>query len=141
MKKSEIEELGLTENKDVDKLFKERQDERVKLIKESITDIQEMIKDRKELHDEMIDNLSKIDLFIDNTMPKLDALQSGTNPAKSDLLKELMKKKIEIDELKLAEKLNFWRDKALLKKELREHMKEYREMESKTSMLDTLLEM
>ena len=49
--------------------------------------------------------------------------------------------KIPLDELKVNEKQNYWRDVAALKKELREHMKEFRDMESKTSMLDSMLEM
>ena len=81
-------------DKNVEKLFKERQDERVELIKEGISDINDMIKERGILHKELLKSLDKLDLFIDNTMPKMDALVSSTNAAKSDILKELLKKKI-----------------------------------------------
>ena len=125
-------ELGM-EEKDVEKLFKEREDERVELLKESVQDIQTMIQEREKLHKEMLNSLDKIDISINNSMPKIEG-------ESSDLMKELIKKKIEIAELKVQEELNFWRDHALLKKELREHMKEFRDMESKTSLVDSILE-
>jgi len=119
--------------KDVEKLFKERQDDRVGLLKESISDIENMLVTREKLNKEMLDSLDKVDMFINNSMPK-----SGEDT--HDLMKEMLKKKIEVEELKIEEKLNFWRDQALLKKELREHMKEFRDMESKTSMIDHIME-
>jgi hypothetical protein len=149
MKKETIEEsLGLspkadykTQGKDVEKVFKDRQDDRVELLEESISDIKQMIVDRGALHKDIIKSLENIDMFINNTMPKTNEIMFGTmNDSRQKLIQELLKKKIELDELKASEKLNFWRDVALLKKELREHMKEYRDMQSKTSMIDNLLE-
>ena len=143
-----IDELGLdfkpdysSKNQDVEKLFKAREDERVDLLKESIVDIKRMISEREFLHKEMMENLDKLNMFIDNSMPKGSFSSDEAIKARHDLVKELLKKKIEIEEIKVEEKLNFWRDVAELKKELREHMKEYRDMESKTSMMDNLLEM
>ncbi len=127
-------------NKDIEKLFKEREEERVDLLKEAIADINNMIKDRESLHKSMLKSLDKLTLFIDNNTPKLSASSASTMQVQGDLIKEMMKKKIEIEELKMQEELNFWRDVASLKKELREHMKEFREMQSKTTMLDTMLE-
>ena len=137
-------ELGLElntdykSNKDIEKLFKERQDDQIQLLKEGISDIQNMIKERESLSKELLKNLEKVILFIDNNTPKLAELQR-IDP-RGDLIKEMLKKKVEIEELKLAESLNVWRDIAMLKKELREHMKEYRDLQSKTSMLDNMLE-
>ena len=128
-------------NTDVEKLFKNRQDDRVGLIKEGITDIHNMISERGKLHKQLLDSLVEIELFVDNKMPKFESISTNTLPQKSDIIKELLKKKIEIQELRLQENLNVWRDIALLKKELRDHMKEFRDMESKTSMLDNILEM
>ena len=45
----------------------------------------------------------------------------------------------DFDELKTQEKLNNFRDIALLKRELREREKEYRERESRADVLDELL--
>jgi transcription antitermination factor NusA-like protein len=99
-----------------------------------------MITHRGDLHKEILKSFDSIDLFINNTMPKNDGSAGNLSESKQELIKELLKKKIELDEMRSTEKLNFWRDVALLKKELREHMKEFRDMQSKTSMLDNLLD-
>jgi len=127
--------------KKVEDLFKNRQDDKIGLIKESIEEIQSMIKNREGLHKEMLGNLDKISLFIDNSMPKPTNITQDNMAAHHELIKELLKKKIEVEELRIEEKLNVWRDCALLKKELREHMKEFRDIESKTNMLDNLINM
>ena len=124
---------------DVEKLFKDRQDDRVKLLQESILDIKEMIQGRQDLHSDIMKSIEKVELFINNNMPSLGSISHEVLVAQKDLIKELLKKKIEMDELKVQENLNVWRDIALLKKELREHMKEYRDMESKSSMIDNIL--
>ena len=148
MKKDKIlEDLGLeadidykSKDKDVEKFFKERDDDRVKLIEESITDIKEMMVNREVVHKEMLTNLTEVETFINNNMPDLGGASTEAIKVRQELYRELLKKKIDIQELKIEEKLNFWRDQALLKKELREHMKEFRDMQSKTSMIDQILE-
>ena len=52
---------------------------------------------------------------------------------------ELRKKKIEISELQLNEKVNCWRDIALLKKEMRESERELNEKKSRSDMLGKIL--
>jgi len=52
---------------------------------------------------------------------------------------ELRKKQIEISELQLNEKVNCWKDIALLKKEMRESEKELNEKESRAKMLGKIL--
>jgi len=128
-------------DKNVEELFKNRQQDMVGLIEESIQDIQQMIISRGELHDQMLKNLDKIETFINNAMPAQGGASVEEIKANQDLMRELLKKKIELAELKSDEELNFWRDQALLKKELREHMKEFRDIKSKTSMLDNLIDM
>ena len=145
-KEINLEDLGLeakhdykSKDLDVEKIFKDREDERVKLLEESVIDIKEMIVGREELHKDIMFNFTKMEAFINNSMPDPGAASSEAIKIRQDLIKDLLKKKIELDELRAEEKLNFWRDVALLKKELREHLKEFRDMESKTSMIDTLL--
>ncbi len=53
---------------------------------------------------------------------------------------ELRKKKMDISELQLNEKVNCWRDIALLKKELRDRQKELNERESRAEMMKDILE-
>lgn len=52
---------------------------------------------------------------------------------------ELRKKQIDISELQLNEKVNCWRDIALLKKEFRENIKELNEKKSRADMLEKIL--
>ena len=52
---------------------------------------------------------------------------------------ELRKKQIEISELQLNEKVNCWKDIALLKKEFRENLRELSEKKSRSDMLDKIL--
>ena len=52
---------------------------------------------------------------------------------------ELRKKQIDISELQLNEKVNAWTDIALLKKEMRESIKELNEKESRAEMLGRIL--
>ncbi|MBS3087406.1 hypothetical protein J4226_02315 [Candidatus Pacearchaeota archaeon] len=52
---------------------------------------------------------------------------------------ELRKKQIDISELQLNEKVNCWRDIALLKKEFRENVKELNEKKSRSDMLGRIL--
>jgi hypothetical protein len=138
-----LEDLGFkvktsdykSKNRDVEEIFKNREDERVKLLEESTLDIKEMIEGREKLHKEMMFSFTKIEAFINNIMP-----EPGTSSSEGiNIRQELIKKRIELDQLRIEEQLNFWRDTALLKKELREHMKEFRDMQSKTSMIDTIL--
>jgi len=149
LKKSTIEEeLGLKpkidykSGEDVEKVFKARQKDVIGLIEEGIDDINQMINNRETLHKDLLKSLDKIETFINNNMPNTT---TGTTDdevrAKQELIKELLKKKIELAELKVHEELELWKDRALLKKELREHMKEFRDTESKTSMIDNMLEM
>ncbi len=52
---------------------------------------------------------------------------------------ELRKKQIDISELQLNEKVNCWRDIALLKKEFRENIKELNEKKNRADMLGKIL--
>ena len=147
-KTGSLDELGLemksdykTKDKDVERLFKDREVDKVALLKEGVYDIQQMISERGILHKEILENLMRIDTFINNSMPDTGGASTEAIKVRQDLIRELLKKKIEIDELKVNEKQNYWRDVAALKKELREHMKEFRDMESKSSMLDSMMEM
>ena len=53
---------------------------------------------------------------------------------------KLKTKQIELDEKKIQEKLNCWKDIAALKQELREHLREFKEKESRMEMLDELMD-
>lgn len=117
-----------------DDLIKNLQGRKLGSIKEVIEDIEELIKIRNELHIEMSKDLEKIKSSLSNTL-----LQYGSNPELSREILDLKKKMIEIDELVINEKLNNFRDIALLKQELRERVKEAKERESRMEVLDNIL--
>jgi vacuolar-type H+-ATPase subunit I/STV1 len=126
-------------------IFKNISAEKLEPIKESIEEIELMIKHRASVHKEINEHVGKVQIDIDNTlleMPKLNSTATLGSNLGGELVKaisELKKKKLELEELKIAEKLNFWRDVADLKKELREYVREFKEKESKSDLLDSLL--
>jgi hypothetical protein len=131
----------ITATPDATELFKNLSEDKLASVKELIADIEVMIANRNELNKEILKQLDKVNLELDNTITKFQGTASAANSGEiMKVLGELRKKKVELEELKLQEKLNFWRDVAQLKKELREHIKELREKESKSSLIDTLLE-
>ena len=104
-----------------------------------------MIKQRASVHKEINEHVGKVQIDIDNTlleMPKLNSTATLNSNLGGELVKaisELKKKKFELEEIKISEKLNLWRDVAALKKELREYVREFKEKESKSDLLDSLL--
>ena len=131
----------ITRSPDATELFKNLSEDKLSSVKELITDIELMIAGRQELNKEILNHLEKVNLELDNTITQFQNAASAANSGELvKVLGELRKKKIELEEIKLQEKLNFWRDVATLKKEMREHVKELREKESKSSLIDTLLE-
>ena len=75
-------------DKNVEELFKNRQQDMVGLIEESIQDIQQMIISRGELHDQMLKNLDKIETFINNAMPGHNGASVEEIKANQDLIIE-----------------------------------------------------
>ena len=134
----------ITENLDATILFKNLSTDKIESVKEMVRDIEVMMANRKELNKEIIAHLDKVNLSLDNSILDLRSAMNNTNITNSGevikALSELRKEKVQLEELKSAEKLNFWRDIAMLKKELREHVKELREKESKSDLIDNLLE-
>lgn len=102
-------------------------------IKESIEEIKHQVNDREILRQ--------------NVLKRLDSLVSAINnlitqrKSEIDVLTELqlIKETREVEKLKLEEELNSWRDKARLKEEFREHLKELRELELKSEELDRIM--
>ncbi|MDD5253799.1 MAG: hypothetical protein PHG05_01695 [Candidatus Nanoarchaeia archaeon] len=105
-------------------------------LKEGQKEIFELVEERKRLTKEIANDIDKIVSQI-NTM---SISVSSTDPTATAEKLNLLKKKAELEELKAKEKLECWRDIAMLKKELREWNRELREKESESSMLDKILE-
>jgi len=123
---------GLNTN-EVESILKGLTDSKSDSLKQVIVDIQELIILREQLHEEMFNDVEKIKTFINNTAISIN---QETHP---ELAFELKKNQIDIDKVKIEEKLNKWRDIAALKKELRERVKEITEKEQRENMLNDIL--
>lgn len=114
--------------------------EKINSLKESIIEIRKLIEERKILSENFIEEGNEIKLEIGNYI--LENENSVRNINEKDFLMEknsLRNKKIEISELQLNEKINCWKDIALLKKELRIYEKELSEKESRLKELNELM--
>lgn len=136
---------SIEENKnEIDNVLKDLQDGKIDSLKEAIEDIQELIIQRKELSDLFSRKVKKIEIDISNFISEA---QSRIGVTDSMALKQfvsdivaLKAKGVEIGALDLKEQIDCWRDIALLKKELRDRIKEYKEKESRINILDEILE-
>lgn len=136
-------------NKDIasfeaSEIFQNISKEKLEPIKEVIEEIEFLILNRTEVHKEMNNHIDKMQLQIDNMLLGLPQIKTtDNNPTLGgELVKamaEFRKKKMELEELRLKERLDYWRDVALLKRELREYAREFKEKESKSDLLDSLL--
>ena len=110
--------------------------EKLESLKEIIEELKFMIKQREELSIQINEETEKIKTEITNFLLSTTATDSDGFRERSGL----RHKQIEISELQLNEKVNCWRDIAVLKKELRERQKELSEKQGRIGMLDKLLE-
>lgn len=109
--------------------------EKINSLQDSIQEIEDLIAEREAL--------SRIISFEANNI-KMDITNFLTNNAAFDAdgFRErngLRQKQIEISEVELNEKVNCWRDVALLKKELRERQKELSEKQERMEFIDQII--
>lgn len=102
-------------------------------LKDSVEDINKLISERENLTKDIFKDIDKIKTDINNFI-----LQLGDPSNKEEQLK-LRQKQVEIELLKIQEKVNSFRDIATLKKELRERNMEITEKESRSDILDQIL--
>ncbi len=108
-------------------------------LKEIVVEIEKLIKERCSLSENFVNEGEKMKRDIKNFL--LENAPKGEDD--SEFVRErtdLRKKQIEISELQLNEKVNCWRDIALLKKELRDQTKELNEKSSRAEMLKGILD-
>ncbi len=119
--------------------------EKINSLKNSINEIQKLIEEREMLSENFLSEGDEIKLEINNFLiendktPK-DLTQAGLS--QKDFLLEknsLRNKKIEISELQLNEKINCWKDVALLKKEMRQNERELTEKQSRLEEINDLM--
>ncbi len=116
---------------DVESLFKAFQDDKISALKEIVDDIRDLIAERQQLHKELFLDFEKAKLAIGNQL----ADPSLTDEDRTKLRISL----IDVDHNRTEEKLNAFRDISDLRKELREHLKEYREKANRLDLLERLV--
>lgn len=121
-----------TQNSNIEKVFREMRDSQNLSLQQEINDIDELINKRDVLHKEIFNDLDEVKTILRN-----QEIDAGVEPSR---LADIRRKSVDLEELKIQEKLNHWRDIADLKKELRERMKEFRDSQNKTNLLDSLIE-
>jgi RNA processing factor Prp31 len=122
-----------------DEIFRDLQGDKIGSLKKAIEDLQELIKLRERLNKEIFDDITQMKLDVTNFLNSVPS--GGTfNPAIVSEQLKLWQKQVEIDQIRVREKLDCWRDIAELRKELRERIQEYNERESRVSVLDKIFE-
>ncbi len=121
-------------SKDIDSVGKSKTDS----LEINIKELESMIKERNTLSQNFIkegENMkSNIKAFLIENAPEGEGDSEFARERS-----ELRKKQIDISELQLNEKVNCWRDIALLKREFRENVKELNEKKSRSDMLGRIL--
>ncbi len=120
------------DKKEIDDFITSLNTDKLENIKQVIIEINDMIEERKRLSATLINSyeglLSRINSIINRTPPE--------NLREEIILHD---KAINVEEAKIKEHLDCWRDVALLKKELREVLREFREQESMQNTYSGLL--
>ena len=115
--------------------------EKIVSLNKSIGEIKQLISEREKLSSDVFQEGEKIKTEITNFL--LENEGKITDAESRDLIKEkndLRHKKIEISEFQLNEKINCWKDVALLKKELRQDERELNEKQERLKVMAELLE-
>jgi len=108
-------------------------------LKETVVEIEKLIKERVSLSENFINEGEKMKRDIKNFL--LENTPRGEDD--SEFTRErsdLRKKQIEISELQLNERVGCWRDIALLKKELRDQTKELSEKINRAEIFERILD-
>ena len=133
--KKMLADLEDNRDKEAKNLLEGLNETRLTSLRESIEEIFEQIKMREKLHTEMMNDLETLKSSINNMMPSTP----DPSPEFQKAVVEFQKQLIDADEMKVQEKLNCFRDVALLKKELREIIREFRDKETRADLLGGLL--
>lgn len=125
--------------------IKDMDNDQLEILQEMITEIDEEIEKRHEISKVMLKYLDGVIAEITNQLRELPTINPASHDSQgfgSEIVKgmtELRKAKVGIEEMKAQEQINLWRDIANLKREKRLVIREFRERESKTDILDDLI--
>jgi hypothetical protein len=112
---------------------------KVDSLKETVEEIEHLIKERTILSNNFLKEGEKMKTNINNFLME-NAPKGEDDSEFARERSELRKKQIDISEIQLNEKIGCWRDIALLKKELREQERELNQKESRADMLKGILD-
>ncbi len=107
-------------------------------LKENINEIEDQLSERQDISSEFEKEGEKMKRDINNFLSE----NSPKGEDDSEFAREraeLRRKKIEISEMQLNEKVNCWKDVVLLKKDLREKQKELFERENRMETINQIL--
>ncbi|MFA5953707.1 MAG: hypothetical protein WC812_03880 [Candidatus Pacearchaeota archaeon] len=139
---SEIPEIA--QNSIKDPLFYDLGKERIESLKKAISEIKILIKEREKLSKDTFNEGEKLKTEINNFILENENANIALNSVSTNELlrekNELRSKKITISESQLKEKIDCWKDVAVLKKELRELEIELSEKENRIIALNKILE-
>jgi glutamine synthetase type III len=131
----------LNKSKDEDNsdlIFKGLQESKLGTIQGVIDDINELIGQREDMSKLLLKDFDKMKLEVGTVlMQSQDHMKLNPELIKERL--ELRKKIVDLEEARINEKVNSWRDVAMLKKELRESVKEFKESENSIDILDQII--
>lgn len=117
--------------------------EKVESLKKSIEEIKESIKEREKLSKEFIEECDKIKTEINNFLIENESYSGGdfSNNERDNAREknDLRSQKVDISKAQINEKINSWKDVALLKKELRDKEKELKEREARINEINKIL--
>lgn len=123
---------SLKKEKSISEILNTSQQNKVNLTKEAVSDIHEQILLREQIHLQALDEMDKIKLQLSNML-----LGSDIDEQEKSRIRQ---KQVDLEQFKVQEKIDKWKDIAILKKELRDRLKEFKETESKTQLMADLLE-
>jgi nitrate/TMAO reductase-like tetraheme cytochrome c subunit len=122
-----------------EEIFGEMGQDKIKALKESISEVFGMISERQKLSLEVIGEAEKLKREIEQHIAANEKNEIGGVGADLER-KDLRHKKMEIAELQLNERIACWKDIALLKREKREYERELTEKEGRMEALNKILE-
>lgn len=137
----QMKELEISWNKPEKQsdIFQDMQNTKILSLREIIDEINELIEKRRKLSLEVFKDADAVKMDIKNFMSEIGSLMSPNNPNIPALL-ELKKKQAELEEIKMQEKINCWKDIARLKEELRTYIKEAKDKERRLDALNQMME-
>ena len=113
--------------------------EKLESLQKAIFEIEQLIQEREKLCKEIFREGEKMKIEITNFLAE-NKIKNPEDPVEAQERSALRRKKVEIGELQLKEKVESWKDIARLKEELREKERELGEKKSRLNMLDGILE-